>query len=86
MWSTTLSIGWLELAMVATTTLAVGIAWASLRPGHGWLLGIPLCLAIAAVVTPADPFTTLIVAVPYTLGYLLLVRKHRKPARQRARS
>jgi Sec-independent protein secretion pathway component TatC len=79
-----LSIGWVELLMVATLSVAFVLLRACSRPRHGWLLGVPLCLAIAAVVTPADPVSTLIVAVPYTFGYLLLVRSHRERSRQRA--
>jgi Sec-independent protein secretion pathway component TatC len=70
--------------MVATLSMAVGIAWACDRSQRGWLLGIPLGMAMAAVVTPADPLSTLIVAVPYTFGYLLLVRNQRERAHERA--
>ena len=84
MWPPVVSIGWLEVVMVVAALVTVGLLVAFGRPGRGWLLGIPLCLAIAAVVTPADPFTTLIVAAPYTLGYLLLMRSRRKLARERA--
>jgi Sec-independent protein secretion pathway component TatC len=79
-----LSVGTGELLIVALLSVAAGIVWAFCRPRAGWLIGIPVCMAIAAVVTPADPLSALIVAVPYTVGYLILVRSRREHARQRA--
>ena len=61
-------------------TLFVVAAMAVTKGQWRWLAGIPVCVAIAVFVTPADAGSAFVVAAPYTLGYLYLVlRRDQKP-------
>jgi Sec-independent protein secretion pathway component TatC len=55
------SIGPAEIAIV----LAVAsLLWLCGRRGRLWMIGVVPCFAFAAAVTPADPASMLIVALP----------------------
>ena len=80
-----MSIGLLELLFLLLVTLFVIGAMAATKGQWRWLAGIPVCVAIAVLVTPADAGSTFIVAAPYALGYLYLVsRRDQKHARESA--
>ncbi len=67
-----MSVGLLELVFLVLITLFVLAAQAVTKGQWRWLVGIPVCVAIAVLVTPADAFSTFVVAAPYTIGYTYL--------------
>ena len=71
-----MSVGIQEIAFLILVTLFVLAALAVTKGQVTWLIGIPVCVAIAMFVTPADVGSTFIVAAPYTLGYAYLALKH----------
>ncbi len=70
-----MSVGLLELVFLVLITLFVLAAQAVTKGQWRWLVGIPVCVAIAVLVTPADAGSTFVVAAPYTLGYTYLALK-----------
>lgn len=65
-------VGVQEIVLIIMSAMvAVFMARRSQRP---WLLGIPIQVAVISVCTPADPASTLMIALPccviYTLGIL----------------
>ena len=65
-----MSVGVLELMFLLFVILFVLGAQAVTKKGRwSWLLGIPVCVAVAVVVTPADAGSAFIVATPLTLAY-----------------
>ncbi len=70
-----MSVGVLELVFLVLITLFVLAALAVTKGQWRWLAGIPVCVAIAVLVTPADAGSTFVVAAPYTLGYTYLALK-----------
>ena len=70
-----MSVGFLELVFLMLVTLFVLVALAVTKGQWRWLVGIPVCVAIAVLVTPADAGSTFLVAAPYTLGYAFLALK-----------
>ncbi len=69
-----MSVALLELIYLVLITLFVLVALAVTKGQWRWLVGIPVCVAIAVLVTPADAGSTF-VAAPYTLGYTYLALK-----------
>ncbi len=67
-----MSVGLLELIYLVLITLFVLAALAVTKGQWRWLVGIPVCVAIAVLVTPADAGSTFVVAAPYTIGYTYL--------------
>ena len=78
-----MSIGLPELLFFLLVTLFVITALAVTKGQWKWLTGIPVCVAIAVLVTPADAGSAFVVAAPYTLGYLYLtLRRDQKRAEE----
>ena len=67
-----MSVGLLELVFLVLVTMFVIVALAITKGQWRWLVGIPVCVAIAVLVTPPDAGSTFVVAAPYTLGYTYL--------------
>ena len=72
-----LSIGAIELAVVI---VALGLVLLLGRTAQRrWLFGIPAMFAVAALTTPSDPVSQLLVAVPCSLIYAVaLIRQERR--------
>ncbi len=64
-------IGLILLCLVGGSLGIAGFAYAHLR--SPWLYGLWLCFLIAAVVTPPDPQSMLLVAAPLVALYLLIL-------------
>jgi Sec-independent protein secretion pathway component TatC len=67
-----MQVGVLEVVLIViSAALATFLTQRCHRP---WLLGIPVQVAVISVCTPADPVSTLLIAVPccgvYALGVL----------------
>lgn len=73
-------VGVHELLFLLLASLFVIAALAVTRGQWKWLVGIPVCIGIAVLVTPADAGSAFVVAAPYTLGYVYLTLK-RDPKR-----
>ena len=70
-----MSVGPFELLFLVLVTLFALTAVAVTKGRWRWLVGIPICVAIPVLVTPADLRSTFLVATPYTLGYAYLMLK-----------
>jgi Sec-independent protein secretion pathway component TatC len=65
MWNVGISI--VELAILAV--VVVGLLCAG-RTGRRWMAGIVPIFVLAVVITPADPVSTLVVALPLTAAFV----------------
>jgi Sec-independent protein secretion pathway component TatC len=64
MWQ--LSVGPAEIVIL----LAVAVVlWLLGKHGRRWMIGIVPCFAAAALATPADPVSMLVVALPLSLAF-----------------
>jgi sec-independent protein translocase protein TatC len=63
MWQ--LSVGPAEIVILVAVA---SILWLLGKQGRRWMIGIVPCFALAAAVTPADPLSMLIVALPLSLA------------------
>ncbi|MCA9102956.1 MAG: hypothetical protein KDA63_17475 [Planctomycetales bacterium] len=70
-------LGVWELWLIACAAFVCLVAWAVHQPGRGILMWVPACLALAALVTPPDPLTMVIVAAP-CLAFLMFAARRRK--------
>lgn len=72
--ATAMQIGVLELVTVALSLAISGLLW--LLGSRRWLWGVTgtLCLAAAAVLTPADLLSTLLMGVPLFVAFLVGTR------------
>ena len=62
-------LGFYELIIVFSCGMVVaGIVW---RTGRRWLLGFTLCWLASALLTPADPLSTLLVGGLLSVLYLV---------------
>ena len=78
-----MSVGPFELLFLVLVALFALTAVAVTKGQWRWLKGIPVCVAIAVLVTPADLRSTFLVAAPYTLGYAyLMLRREQKNVRK----
>jgi Sec-independent protein secretion pathway component TatC len=57
-------IGAIELGMLGVAAVAVFLLTSFTSQRWLWALGLVGCVALAVVTTPADPVSTLLVAVP----------------------
>jgi len=57
-----MSVGTLEIAFLAVATVALGIAAVATK--RRWLAAFPLFFVVAALVSPADLMSTLLIAIP----------------------
>ena len=67
-----MSLGVSELVLLAV--VAVGTGWAIRRTGQLWLGVLPVVVLIASLFSPADPVSTLLIAVPNALLVGVAVR------------
>ena len=80
-----MSIGIVEIVIVAAAFLALGCVAFFRRQWlteHRGLMVVPFLAMTAALTTPADPVSTLIVAVPHIILFAALLRwiKVKQPA------
>jgi Sec-independent protein secretion pathway component TatC len=67
-----MSVGVVELAVVLIVLVVAGLLFALRRDWR--VLAYPLFFALAAIATPAEPLSMLLVAVPSSCIYLLATR------------
>lgn len=72
MWEPT--IGPMELVLLLAAACAMLLLGAS---GRRWLVGVVPCLVIGAAVTPADPVSMLLVALPLAAAFAVGVYSSR---------
>lgn len=66
-------VGVQEIVLIIfSAVVAVFMARRSHRP---WLLGVPVQVAVISICTPADPMSTLMIALPCCVLYALGVLK-----------
>ncbi len=65
------SIGPIELLVVTSAAAYLVLITALSRARWAWALGLVACLVVAAVFTPADPLSMLMVGVPLCLAYTI---------------
>ena len=74
-----MSVGAHEVVFLVLLTLFVVAVLAVTKGQSTWLIGIPICVGIAVLVTPPDAGSTFVVAAPYTIGYTFLaLRRDRR--------
>ncbi len=72
-------IGLFEIVLLLFVTACVTVGSATSK--RHWLFGLPAFFAIAVVCSPADPMSTLAIAVPSCCVYAIaLLRTTRQPA------
>ena len=74
-----------EIVFLVLVTGFVVTALAVTKGQWTWLIGIPICVAIAVLVTPADVGSTFIVAAPYPAAYRPPIRVNHFTRRVAAR-
>jgi len=67
-----MSISPIELMLVLIAGIVAGGLWLYNTRAGWWAAGVVVCFAIAALVTPADPLSMLVVGIPYSVGYSCL--------------
>ena len=65
-----MNVGALELVLLAV--VAVPICLVAVLTRKWWILGVIGCFAVAALATPPDVVTALLVGVPLSCAYALL--------------
>ena len=63
-----MGIGILEIALLFIVTACVAVAVVMTK--RRWLLGLPVYFVIATLCSPADPLSTVLIAVPCCLVYV----------------
>lgn len=66
-------IGAIEIVLIIVS--AIMAAYMARRSHCPWLLGIPVQVAVISICTPADPASTLMIALPCCIIYALGVLK-----------
>ena len=72
-----MSLGILEVAIVVAAFLTIGCVSCFRRQWlveHRWVISVPFLALTAALTTPADPVSTLIVGVPHIILFAVLLR------------
>lgn len=72
-----MSLGVLEIVIVAASFVSLGCVAFFFRQWlaeHRWLVAVPFLILTAAMTTPADPASTLVVAVPHMVLFAVLLR------------
>ncbi|MDA1163728.1 MAG: hypothetical protein O3B13_11555 [Planctomycetota bacterium] len=68
-----MQVGVLEVGLIVIS--AVSATFLARRSHRPWLLGIPVQVAVISICTPADPVSTLMIALPCCVMYALGVLK-----------
>ncbi len=74
-----LSVGPMEVIISAVVAVYVLVLTVLSRARWAWCLGFIACFALAAAVTPADPLTLLLIAVPMCGLYTVAVFAYKAP-------